>query len=480
MPTQGFAPTLLPTGRPESRGLSSARWRWLLAAPFLVVLAVLLATGWTFRTFWDGDEVSHWALIRWFAEGLPRFKADYPYSATTPFFHLLSAVVVRSVGENLPLVRAFNTLVSIGGVLALFGMLHRTLKHSPATAALLSAVFASSCYFFGYAFRALTDNLAIIGCILAMAALFRFVDPAGPRRQLQFLLGCGGCALAILTRQSYLFLCLPFAVLLLASDLPVGAKLVGVAALGLALVPFAGLVVALRGVGPPDFQVHHTPSPINFYPLALPLMVLGLYVPFFFGPDLGRAFRAGSLDARRCVRPAFGVAAAVAVLVFFPLFPVTGRPELTPYFPSVATVDFSKYFAGSIYAVVDRTPRLSLCHNHLLFWFALPMGAAAAAWLVPSAWHAGGSPHRRVAAWFLLSVLLSSTLNSVSSQKYYDGLVLLFLVWHVRGDLARDAWRRGALLCLIGGFLAYAVVQPWLSKTRDFQATPLAPPPPHP
>ena len=231
------------------KGKSLWMWRGLLAAPFLVCLLILLTTGWTFATFWGQDEASHWALMQWFAQGLPRFKAAYPCSATTPLFHLAGACLVRLFGPHLQAVRACNALLSIGGVLALFEMLRRSLGHEKATAALLCAVFGSSSYYFGYSFRVLTDNLAMIGCLLAVGELFRFVDPAEEANALIcYLRGCGWCGLAVLTRQSYVFLCLPFGVVLLASALPPRAKLARLAGLAVAMAPFAALVLAWGGL----------------------------------------------------------------------------------------------------------------------------------------------------------------------------------------------------------------------------------------
>ena len=69
----------------------------------------------------------------------------------------------------------------MAGVFALFGSLRRSLRHDAATAALLTGVYLTSCYFFGYAFRWLTDDLALTFCILALAQLFRFADPTSPR-----------------------------------------------------------------------------------------------------------------------------------------------------------------------------------------------------------------------------------------------------------------------------------------------------------
>ena len=475
MPASVSRPVAPPVG--TTGGKTSWKWLALLAAPFLVCLAALLVTGWTFPTFWGGDELSHWALIQWFAKGLPGFRVAYPASATTPLFHLAGACLVRVFGPNLQLARACNALLSVGGGWALFGILRRSFGHGKPTAALLCAVFLSSSYYFGYAFRLLTDNMAIIGCLLAMGELFRFADPAEPRPLARYFLGCLWCGLAVLTRQNYLFLCLPFGLTLLTSPLTPGQKGLGVGALTLALAPFAALAAAWHGLVPPDFQEHHTQGLLHLASLALPLMLLGLYTPFFFAPAFWRRFQAGALGRTWWRWPSAGAVAALAVLVCFPLFPVRGHAELTPYFRADAVTNWGRDFGGWIYSVADRSGRLTFSHNSFLFWLALPPGVASAGWFLPEAWR-GADPRRRVAALFLLSVLISSPLNIISCQKYYDGLVLLFLLWRSEGEAARDPGRRWLLCGLILLFCVYAAAFPFLAKSETVVMTaPTLPPP---
>lgn len=464
----------------HARPAAGLSWYWpaLLAAPFLVCMAVLLVTGWTFPTFWGDDELSHWALIRWFAAGFPHFRAAYPATATTPLFHLAGACLVRLAGADLQFLRACNALLSAGGVLVLYGLLRRRpFGHAPATAVLLCVVFGSSAYYFGYAFRLLTDNAAVLGCLLAMGELFRFADPAEARPLRRFTVGCGWCGLTILTRQSYVFLYAPFGLALLMAPLTPRQKALGIGAMGLALVPFAALVWAWHGPVPPDFQERHAAGLVHLYPLALPVMLLGLYAPFFFGPVLWRRLRAGTLPPRWWIGPTVGIAVALAVLIFFPLFPVVNRPDLATYIPTEGRENWSIYFGGWVYALAGRGTRFALRHNSLFFWLVLPLGGAALGWFLPEGWRT--SSRRRVAALFLMGVLLSSLINAVSSQKYYDALVLLYLAWREDDEVTGDRWRRWCLYALIAVFCAYAVAFPFFSRSQELHLpAPVLPPPP--
>ena len=90
----------------------------------------------------------------------------------------------------------------------------------------------------------------------------------------------------------------------------------------------------------------------------------------------------------------------------------------------------------------------------------------------------GAAPRRRAATLFLLGVLLSSLLNVISCQKYYDGLILLFLLWRSEGEAARDPGRRRLLCGLILLFCVYAAAFPFLAKSETVVMTaPTLPPP---
>ena len=428
-------------------------WPWYLAfaAPFALCLLILLVTGRALPVFWAGDEVDHWFLAGWFADRLPHFHAVYPHTATTPLFHLLGAVAIRLFGPSLTMGRTLNVVFSLTGVFALFGLLWRTMRHSPATAALLSAVYLTSCYFFGYSFRWLTDNLALTFCIFALAQLFRAADPAELRPLRSYFLGCLACSLTILTRQNYMFLCLPFALALPLSGQRAGTVVAGWAGLALAVAPFAGLVLVWHGLVPPDYQHRHTSSLINYYPVTLPLMLLGMYTPFFVGPELWRW--TGPIPWA-CFRwPAVAALGGLVVLWMFPLVPLAGQSTRSAFFPAAAREDVPGYFAGWIYHVGMHLPKLH--GNSLFFWALLPVGLAAAAWFLQAAAQPGADPLGRVAVLFLLGLLLSSMLNAICAQKYYDAPVLLFLIWHSQGEAARDPLRRAALGGLILLFCAY-------------------------
>ena len=272
---------------------------------------------------------------------------------------------------------------------------------------------------------------------------------------------------------------MPFLILLLASPHPAKLKWTGAVGLALAPVPFVLLVLAWHGLVPPSFQEHHARSLLHLYAPVLPLMILGVYAPFFHGPYLWRQFRAGPVDPRRVLGPGLGFVAALATLAIFPLFPVRDHPELAAYFPADGQADWGKYFGGWIYSIADRSGPLVLIHNSFLFWLALPSGAAFAAWFLPDSWQKNDRC-RQTAALFLAGVLLSSVLNVVLCQKYYDGLVLLYLIWRSPGEAAGDTTRRTLLVGLILGFFLYALVFPWVSKAEAFHYAPVPsfPPPP--
>lgn len=440
----------------------SAVYLALLALPFAACLVFLWSTGRSFTVFWDNDEQDYWALMQWFAARLPGLDPIYPHSATTPLFQWLGAWAVAGVGPNIQFVRALNALASFGGVVALFATLRRPFRFGPATAALLTATVAFSAYFFGYSFRLLTDNLALTFCLLALRELFLSLDPAEAASRRHFLLGCVWCTATILTRQSFLFLGLPFLAGLALAPRPLRQKAVDGLALGCVVVPFALLVLAWKGLVPPDYQVRHTASLFHLYALSLPLLLLGFYAPIFFAVPAWRRFRAGDLPLARLRWPALAAGLALAVLVFFPLFPVAGAAG-PAYFSPAFRASPAAYAGGWIYTVGQRLPALR--GNSLWFWLLLPLGAACAVEFGAAAWR-DRDVFRRVAVVFLLGMLGSCTVNAVLAQKYYDALVLLFLIWFSRGDLAGDRWRRLPLFGLLAFFGLYYLVFPLLAKPR--------------
>lgn len=445
-----------PQNAVDGRMPDSLRWHVLLALPFALCALFLLLSGRVFLVFWGSDEtLFHWPLILRFARDLPQVDWRYGGTATTPLFHLFSASVVALCGERIQLLRMVNAVVSLGGVLALFGMVRRSRHHPPATAALFTAVFLSSCYFFGYSFRVLTDNMAIVFCILAMSRLYRFAESTHAPRLTSYLWGCLWLSLTVLTRQSYLFLGLPFLAVLLWAPVPMTHKIAGVAALLLAVVPLAALVIEWHGLVPPDFQERHTGGLLNLYAPALPLMLLGIYACFFRGPELYRQLAAGPWRARSVWLPIGAAAAGLAIVATFPLFPLVAERARCGYFPEVVWKDPGAFFAGWFYNIAGRLPLLH--GNSILFWITLPAGLVAAAIVFRELFSAETTLSSRLAPLFLLAVLLSSLLNGISAQKYYDGLMLLVLVWHARPGTARDLHGRILLGALILFFCLYYV-----------------------
>ena len=433
-----------------------ALWRWyaLLALPFVVCAVFLGATGRVFPVFWGSDEMDfHWPLILRFAHDLPHVNWRYTGTAMTPLSHLLGAALTRLFGEHIQLLRTLNAAVSLAGVWALFDLLRRSRHHPAGTAALLGTVFLSSCYFFGYSFRLLTDNMAVVGCILAIAQLYRFAAPAEHRGLAPFLWGCLWLCLTILTRQSYLFLGLPFLVTLLLSPLSTPQKAAGLGALALAAAPFAALVMVWHGLVPPDHQERHASSLLNLYAPALPLLLLGTYGPCFSGPGIYRRLVEGRTDFRRWTLPSCAAGVGLVIVAAFPLYPLAGQQARAGYIPAAAWRDVPGYFAGWIYNLAGHLPALH--GNSLLFWVLFPSGLAVAAVAMRAIFGRQVAPAARLAPLFLLAVLLSSVLNGISAQKYYDALVLLFLAWQCPAETVRLRWV--PLVGLVLMFCAYYV-----------------------
>ena len=462
------SPVTLPGARENSR---AQLWKacLLLALPFALCAGYLFSTGKAFQTFWGGDELDyHWPLMQQFARHLPQVELRYKITATTPRFHLLGACIVRLFGAGLQTMRFLNMLLSLGGVFVLFTTLYRFRRQPLPMATLLTAVFLSSCYFFGYSFRLLTDNMAIVFCLLAMAQLYRFVDPATTRRLPAYLAACAWLCLTILTRQSYMFLCLPCAAILLWSALPPQAKAIGLGGLAMAILPFMGLVVVWRGLVPPGSQERHTHSLLSPYAPALPLMLLGFYAPFFESSRFRSWMDAAAVPSRRWVLPGVMALAGAVIVYLFPLYPLAGQQRRAGYIPEAAWRDVPGYFAGWIYNVGKHLPVLH--GNSLLFWVLLPAGLVAAAGYLRGLLPGEGTLPSRLPRLFLLGLLLSSLLNGISSQKYYDALVLVFLVWQARPEKTREPVRIAALVTLIVLFCGYHILLQRPSSAEASQA----------
>jgi hypothetical protein len=413
----------------------------VLAAPFLVAIAVLRGLSVEIDTFHGSDaRVYHLPTIMQFAERVDLER--YP-AAQTPLYHLLFAGFGKVAGFELWKLRLLNAAISYAAVLALLRLLRRATALEPIQALALTLVFALSPYFFGASFTLLTDNLALL---LAFLALER-VDVFRRGGSLPaFALACLAIAAAVLTRQSFLWLAPVAAFALLSAAVPAGRRLAGAGLLALALAPMTALVALWGGLVPPGSDPAScglcTDRPgvgrdaLTLRTVGFTLALFGAYALALHGPRLLALAR----ERRRPRAPGAGVAAAVAAaVVVLAVSPLAFRaPE-----PARAGD------AGYLWKLSDHLPVAA--GSSLLFLALVPLGAVALLLLVRRA--GAGSLAAIVTASFLLSALPVR----LTYQKYFDPPVLVALsLFALPSDLRRPRDYAGLAL-LAAAFVLYAL-----------------------
>jgi 4-amino-4-deoxy-L-arabinose transferase-like glycosyltransferase len=405
--------------------MTGRRWFYplMLALPFLVVAAALEGLTVELATFHGSDARSyHLPTIMQFARELPTPDlARYP-AAQAPLFHLLFAAYGKVVGFDLWKLQSLGVVISYLAVVALFHLLSACLRLQRWKAFLLSLLFALSPYFFGASFILLTDNLAIL---FALVALILFVRSREKESMALFALACVSVALALLTRQAFVWL------------LPVGLwyaprRMPGAALLALSFAPLGALVVAWGGLVPKGSD----PTSCGLCPgsgdnllgrsLGFTFAVFAIYAVAVLAPSAWR-------QVRPLLAPA-GVASAllvaVVLLIAFPLEFVAPGPGVPGD-------------AGYLWRVSEKLP--------LLFWLLVPLGTVAAYALGRRA-----GP-RSLAVVFGASFLLSVLPVRLVYQKYFDPFALTAVFFMVRpGDLERR-WQWVGVAALAVGFVGYAV-----------------------
>ncbi len=405
--------------------MTGRRWFYplALALPFLAVAVALQGLTVELSTFHGSDAQSyHLPTIRLFADQLPSPDLVHYPAAQAPLFHLLFAVYGKVVGFDLWKLQALGVAISYLAVLALFHLLTARLGLQRPKAFALTLLFALSPYFFGASFIVLTDNLAILFALVAVILFHRSGEEGSMRL---FALGCGAVALALLTRQSFVWL------------LPVGLfyaprKVVGACLLGASFAPLGALVVAWGGLVPKGSD----PTSCGLCPgagndllgraLGFTFAVFAVYTVAVLGPSVWRQWR--SLLAPVGV----GVALAVAVvlLIAFPL-------DFSPPGPGIPGD------AGYLWRASEKVP--------VLFWVLVPLGTVSAYALGRRA-----GP-RSLAVVFGVSFLLSTLPVRLVYQKYFDPFALLAVLMMVRRDDLERRWQWVGAAALAVGFVAYAL-----------------------
>jgi Dolichyl-phosphate-mannose-protein mannosyltransferase len=409
----------------------------LLAVPFLIGIAVLQGLTVEIDTFHGSDAaVYQLPTILGFRHDLA--FADYP-SAQTPLFHLVMAAWGKLVGFELWKLRLLNVAISYGAALALLRLLTRTTSLGPVPAFALTLAFTLSPYFFGASFTLLTDNLAILFALLALERIHRY------HRDGSLAVLATACLLiagAVLTRQSFLWLVAVAVAFLVLRERRAPARLLaGGIMIAVAIAPLAALAIEWGGLVPPSADPAScglcTDRPgfgrdaLTLRTVGFTVALVGMYVVVVLGPGLVRHLR----QPRWALMAAAGTAGA-ALLLISPL----------QYTPLRGTIPGD---AGYLWRVSEHFP--VLLDSSLLFWLAVPLGAALAAVL---ARRAGWTS---LASVYLGAFLLSALPVQLVYQKYFDPFALLAVALFARPpDFETRADYAGvALVC--AGSVAYAL-----------------------
>jgi hypothetical protein len=421
----------------------------LLALPFLAGIALLKGLTVEVHTFHGNDaRLYHLPTILQFADhlGFERYPA-----AQTPLFHLLFAGWGKLVGFEPWRLRLLNVAISYAAVLVLFRLLaRRGLPELQSFA--LALLLALSPYYLGASFTLLTDNLALLFCLLALDRFERFAGHDGVAAR-QFALGCLAMGAAVLTRQSFLWLALVAVAYLVRSPLPVERKALGGALVALALAPYAALVAVWGGLVPPGSDpascgLCADRDPLTLRTVGFTLALLGIYAAVVTGPALVRRLRgfraswalrvAARVSGREPPRRGVAIAAAVGALALL-ISPLAYRP-LSARTPGDA---------GWLWKLSERFPEL--LGSSLLFWALVPLGAAAL-YLLARREGPLSMPVVVIAA-----VLIAALPVGLVYQKYFDPQVLIVVALLARaGDLERPPDFAG--IALAGAaFAAYAL-----------------------
>lgn len=413
----------------------------VLAVPFAVATIALHGLSDHILTFHGSDEeIFHYPIIRKFIATFPKMDlSDYP-SATTPLYHVVSAMIGKLVSSDIRVLRAANVLISYASAVAIFALFQREIMTGWLTSLLVALTMVLSPYVFGVSFLLMTDNLAMLFAIGAIWCAMRYLRTGQwDMVALAALLAC--CA--IVTRQFYLWLLIIILVASVARKLewPTERALSGALVLILlALAPFVVLCVLWGRLTPPQFQFHAA-STLRIAPPAFFTASLGMYsAPFLV---LG-AYKAStlSLQTRNVARMAVVVLTSAVLLWFGQLHYVREAVDCN----AAATCFVTD---GYLWRLSQLFPNIG--QTSLLFYVLVPLGIIALL-CVP----------RNKAGLFAITTYMSFGFFSIGQvslfQKYYDVpalLVVCLIFTGIRSDRTVQAVL--SLYCV--SFVAYAVIR---------------------
>jgi hypothetical protein len=429
-------------------------YRLLLAAPFLIGIAVLQGLTVEIDTFHGSDaRIYQLPTILQLSERLD--LSDYP-SAQTPLYHLVTAGWGELVGFELWKLRLLNVAISYGMALALLRLLRRATPLGGLSAFALTLAFVLSPYVFGASFTLLTDNLAILFGLIALERINAYSREGSIAA---FAVACLAIGAAVMTRQSFLWLVPVAAFFLVLPPLRVGRAAAGGAMLVLTLVPLAALVIEWNGLVPPSADPAScglcTDRPgvgrdaLTLRTVGFSVALLGMYAALVLGPAHWRRLRsplartAGRVLAWARVRPrvpaallAGAAAVGVALVLLEPLEYMPARPGV-------------QGDAGYLWRLSDQVP--TVLGSSLLFWLLVPAGAVAGALLVR---RAGWTSLPSV---YLGAFLLGTLPVNLVYQKYFDPFMLLAVALFARPPDLRLPSDYAGVAVVCAGSIAYAL-----------------------
>lgn len=400
-----------PRGRSDSRadllvtrpGQSRVIHLLLLAVPFLAAIAWTRGLTEPFAGIQAGDESLHWEVVRAVAGRWPAPAVSGYGTWSGPLVYWLLATLSLPLGGSLVAARLVVAGFSWGTCALAYVVFRDRLGARAVDALVLALLLAVSPFFFGQAFRVLTDNPTWFFVVLALERLLAYTSRPAQTRFLAFAV-C--VAAATLMRHISVWLLLPGVVALLSVPVPRRRLSTSLALLVLSVAPLAALLVYWGGPLPPAPAGLPAEVPVEaghrVRNLLLSVGVAGWYALFLLpSAEITAWWRRAGEDRRWAFAIGLPALAALAAAAAGALGTVTAYLGL-----------------------VSRLPQPLVRGSGLLWWALVPLGAAAVSGLVVTR-RTGARDRVLVAA--LLGVLLSAAANPRWYQRYVDvPLLLLF------------------------------------------------------
>ena len=383
----------------ESRALHLT----LLAVPFVITVIAWGGLTRDFPVFQLGDERIHYDIVREIVMRWPR-PLLWGYAAWSgPGVYWLLATLALPFGGSLVATRLVVTAMSWGACAMAYVVFRDRLRARPLDALALALVLALSPFFFGQAFRVLTDNPTWLFVVAALERLLAYArDPRTSRLVAFGLLA----AVATVMRQVAAWLFLPAMVAVLTSRVSPRQRALGALTIAAGLLPLLALVIAWGGLFPRGAAA---PGSLQRQPLQyllLSLAALGAYGVLLLPVDEIKALPS------RLGRRGGLIVGAVVVLTLTGL----AAGELSTAIGKDPYVLGWLSFAGRLYP----GPR----HTNLLLWGFTPTGAAVAAIL---AYTRMRTPIDRLLVVSLAALLATTIAGASWYQRYIDFPILLVL-----------------------------------------------------